>query len=143
VCTLLCIVDLGKTELGTLRTCARVPRARARAPRAPKTIHQPPNPLKFFKWAVFRIDREPVRYECPRTRRHMLVSSDGTFGRAPPAATGLSRSTDWLIPMSAHVFIRFMSHTRFDRVYDLLRSASRLIAGKSRAPSSRGASWPI
>jgi hypothetical protein len=33
-------VDLGRTELGTLRTCARVPRARARAARA-KKIHQP------------------------------------------------------------------------------------------------------
>ena len=32
-------VDLERTELGTLRTCARVPRARA--PRAPKKIHQP------------------------------------------------------------------------------------------------------
>jgi hypothetical protein len=32
-------VDLGKTELGALRTCARVPRARARVARA-KQIHQ-------------------------------------------------------------------------------------------------------
>jgi hypothetical protein len=29
-------VDLERTELGTLRTCARVPRARARAARAKK-----------------------------------------------------------------------------------------------------------
>ena len=35
-------VDLGKTELGTLRTCARVPRARARAARARKKHTSPP-----------------------------------------------------------------------------------------------------
>ena len=42
-----CTVDLRRTELGTLRTCARVPRARARAPRAPTKIHQPSNDIKY------------------------------------------------------------------------------------------------
>ena len=40
--------------------------------------------------------------ENPRTAR-AVRGRDGTFGRALPAPTGLSRSTDWLILMSAHV----------------------------------------
>ena len=40
-------VDLGRTELGTLRTCARVPRARVRAA-CGKQIHQT-SPLLFVR----------------------------------------------------------------------------------------------
>ena len=45
MCTLLCTVDLGRTILGMLRTCARVPRARARAARAKKI---PPALQRYF-----------------------------------------------------------------------------------------------
>jgi hypothetical protein len=44
------IVDLGRTELGTLRTCARVPRARARAARAKKN----PPALQHYYFSAVR-----------------------------------------------------------------------------------------
>jgi hypothetical protein len=64
VCTLLCTVDLGRTKLGTLRTCARVPRARARGRRARQKKSTSPPTILFndIQSARFSIVRVPQIY---------------------------------------------------------------------------------
>ena len=81
-------VDLGRTELGTLRTCARVPRARARAARA-KQIHQP-SPL--FRGAAAAaafsahtnrgklLQHKLIRVQCTKKSTRIPVSPVPQYG---------------------------------------------------------------
>ena len=102
--TLLCTVDLERTEIGTLRTCARVPRARARVRRAREKTHQPSNDiiildnLTIVEFIYFK-KTGPVRrpgpaaahrapwYDTPRLQAAHSPADETCGAAAPPGST--------------------------------------------------------
>jgi hypothetical protein len=110
VCTLLenkvRTVYLGRTELGLLRTCARVPRARARGAR--EVIHQP-SPL-YYSIILFqvRVSGEPTSFvrlgirHPPPASGNCKIYLRHLFSRATPEPGLLRPATCLRLTSSAY-----------------------------------------
>jgi hypothetical protein len=96
---------------------------------------------EYCRWSL--LDGRPEH----GTARHRDATVTGRHKTPPmlslcftPAATRTnSRAMSTRRPASKQLICR----ARFDRVYAPLRAHYAPLAGRSRAPSSRGASWPI